>query len=431
MRRVLLITNTFPPKRGNSSEKMGTRVRFLYQYGWQTRVLTPELSSVAESDEGLLANLPSVEVHRTSYLFKKQLPSLKKARGLFVTGDKESWLDYVYLPSGYVRWLPFAVHAGSRLASDVDVILSFNNPTMIHVIAYLVSRLARKPWVAGLRDPISGYHFNRRGPEMFNRFVENLVAKSAERVVQWGDFVVEPMSERHPERPSERFVVIPYTGYNPEDFVEVDPRPPAWQLPLKIAYTGSFYTGSITPEPILRAVGMLVQQGKIAPTDIGLTFAGDWDEAYSQLVQALGLTNSVHYLGFISRRACLELWSQSHVLLVILGENFDSIHRFPAKFWEYVGARRYILALVPPAGRLAELVQQEHLGLVAPPHDEERIAEALLVLLKNLKQGQLIPRPAEAFLYEKANRAYGEQVLAEVLEQACTARSSGRDLDAC
>lgn len=419
MRRVLLITNTFPPLAGNSSEKMGTRVKFLYQYGWKTTVLTPELPSPDEADKGLLENLPPIEVHRTSYLFNESLPSIKNTRGIFLTKNRKSWLDYIYLPNGYIRWLPYAVRAGRKLAADVDVILSFNNPTMMHLIAYLVSRLTGKPWVAGLRDPISGYHFNRRGPELFNRFIERLVARSADRVVQWGDFVVEPMAERHPDLPSEKFVVIPFTGYNAEDFTDVHSLPQNVTKPLKIAYTGSFYTSSITPEPLLRALGYLVRQRQIAPTDIEVTFAGDWDEAYTELVESLNLSHMVRYLGFISRHACLELWSKSHVLLVILGENFDSIHRFPAKFWEYVGARRYILALVPVNGRLAELVRQQKLGMVAPPHDEAKIAEALMQLLAQLEQGQLQPQPTEKFLTEEASRAFGEKRLAEILEQTC------------
>lgn len=422
MPRVLLIANTFPPKPGNSSEKMGTRVRFLYQYGWQTVVLTPQLSPLDKPDEGLSQDLPPVEVHRTPYLFRDRLPSFKKTRGIYFTGDKPSLLDHLYVPNGYIRWLPYAVSTGRKLAAKADVILSFNNPTMTHLIAYIVSRLARKPWVAGLRDPIAGHPLTRRGPETFNRFIERRVAQSATRVVQWGDFVVEPMAKRYPDLPSERFVVIPYTGYNAEDFANVDTSPPAMTLPLKIAYTGTFYAGSITPEPLLRALANLVRDGQVSTSSFQITFAGDWDDSYTRLVQQLGLADSIHYLGYISRRACLELWSQSHVLLVILGENFDSIDRFPAKFWEYVGARRYILALVPPRGKLAMLTREQHLGLVAPPHNEDQIATALLQLLEQLKQGQLVPEPTPEFLLEDADRASGERILASVLEQArvCT-----------
>lgn len=418
MSRLLLITSTFPPFPGNSSEKMGTRVKHLYEHGWETTVLTPAIPGSVRREPNMVPGMPPVEVARTPFLFQESRPSFRDTRGVFLTGRRDDWLDALYVPNGYVRWLPFAVARGISLAARADLVVSFNNPTMTHLIGYLVSRAARKPWVAALRDPISGNPIHRAGPELFNRWVERLVVRAADQVVQWGDFVAEPLSARYPDRPPDRFTVIPYTGYNPDDFAGRDLSPPPFQRPLKIAYTGSFYPGQITPEPLLRALGRLHGEGRIAPGDLQVTFAGDWDDGYTQLTGELGVEGYLHALGTISRAACVDLWLDSHALLVILGAGFDSPDRFPAKFWDYVGARRFILGLVPPEGRLARLIRRQRLGLVAPPRDEAEIAEAVLELLDRLDRGTLLPQPDESFLDEEANRACGERQFARTLHDA-------------
>lgn len=416
MPRVLLVTNVFPPSAGSPSEKAGSRVKYLHQYGWESIVLAPNLNTTELIDENIVTNMPPVEVHRTPYLFQKQMPSLNKSRGVYLSAQDRDGFGWLYLPNGYIRWLPYAVCAGMRLAKKADIILSFNNPTMIHLVGFFISRLSGKPWVAGLRDPISGNPIHRRGPERFNVWVENLVASQADRVVQWGDYVVEAMSTRHPDQPSDRFVIIPYTGFSPDDFCGVDLTPPVNNLPLRIAYTGSFYPGSITPEPILNALGSLIKDGRLSVNDIHITFAGDWNASYNRLVEELNLSDQISYLGLISRKDCVKLWVESHVLLMILGENFDSPDRFPAKFWDYVGAHRYILALVPPNGKLARLVQEQQLGIVSPPSDISSIADTLVNIFEAFRKAPLTIAPTSQFL-AAANRMHGERMLAKTLSQ--------------
>ncbi len=226
MRKVLLITNAFPPQAGNQAIHMGKRVKFLMRNGWQTVVLAPEIPMVEKKDPHLMRGLNDVEVHRTPYLFLKQQPMLRQSRGLFLTGHKKTPLDRIYLPNGYIRWLPYAVRAGRKKAQEVDVLLTVSNPTMTHLIGYALHKLTGKPWVCELRDPISGYQFNRRGPESFNRLIERLVVQQATQVFQWGDYVVNSLASKYPGQDPEKFSVIPYGGFDPDDYPHPLPGPP-------------------------------------------------------------------------------------------------------------------------------------------------------------------------------------------------------------
>lgn len=79
----------------------------------------------------------------------------------------------------------------------------------------------------------------------------------------------------------------------------------------------------------------------------------------------------------------MKLVHTSHVLLMIA-----LAHRIPGKFFEYVGARRPILALAAE-GELKDLVVRLRRGEVAPADDPWRIAEAIARLVGRFTAGTL------------------------------------------
>ena len=59
------------------------------------------------------------------------------------------------------------------------------------------------------------------------------------------------------------------------------------------------------------------------------------------------------------------------------------------KVFEYLAARRPILAAVPPGGAAAELILAAGAGVVAPPDDVDAIAAAIVDLDRQFRSGGL------------------------------------------
>jgi glycosyltransferase involved in cell wall biosynthesis len=59
------------------------------------------------------------------------------------------------------------------------------------------------------------------------------------------------------------------------------------------------------------------------------------------------------------------------------------------KVFEYLAAERPILAVVPPDGEAAKLIEEIGAGLVAPPEDVPAIRDALLELHGRWKRDEL------------------------------------------
>jgi glycosyltransferase involved in cell wall biosynthesis len=416
-----LISDAFPPQLGGRSEKVATRAKYLARYGWKVMVLAPALPAASDDAGSDTAPPPpsGVEVCRTPYLFKRRWPSLKhnKDRKIEASlgGRSTRLLDLVALPRGYIRWLPFAITKGVRLARQADVVLSMNNPVTLHIIGWIVSRWARKPWVVEFRDPLVGYAYSKRGPEWINRRLESLIVRTADRVLQIQDFVPDPISARYGDLDPNRFVVIPSVGYDPDDFGHVTPGAAETQG-LQIAYTGSFYGETITPVPFLNGLKEFISQSAIPPASLRALFAGDWETRYDDLIRELQLEPYVQHLGYLSRQDCLALWQESQALLLLLGKEEDNLARIPSKFWDYLGARRSMLALVHPEGRAARVVREERLGFVADAEDTQAIAGALEEVWQAYRAGRLRPAPTAAFLAQ-ATRAHSEKMVAATMDE--------------
>lgn len=413
MPRVLLITAAFPPLTSGPSDQMCKRAKYLARFGWDVDVLTPEIAAGATINPEPPELPDAVKVHRTGFLMQSFRPSLRhdRDRPRVARGHRLGGLtDLLFVPGGYLRWLPSAIRAGRKIASDVDVILSVSNPITTHGVAWTLARASRRPWVAELRDPIVGYGYSSRGPERINRWIESGVVGRASGIVQWGDFIPAAIARRYPAAAS-KFLIIPHTGFDADDFVGYRHRAPA-DGPLTICYTGSFYGDTITPIPFLRALSSYLKRTDV--TRVKAAFAGDWSPEYDRLIQQLGLGEHVRHLGRITRSECIRLWQRSHVLLLILGAGGDDVDRIPSKFWDYVAAGAVILALVAPRGRLAELIRSEGLGKAVSPDDESAIEQAIAELARDHFKGELRVAVGSDFL-ASASKERSERALSNFL----------------
>ena len=432
-RRVLLVSDAFPPHPGGRAERMAYRARYLASHGWQVAVLTPATAIMGSpsagptGDHGALYDpaqldpAPDIAVHRTPYLFRSRWPSLKHNVGRRLDVQQDGLLrivDFVAVPRGYIRWLPYAIAEGLKLAPKVDALLTVNNPVMLHIVGLILSRWTGKPWAAEFRDPLVGYAYSKRGPESVNRKLESFIVHSAGCIIRLQDFCPDPIEPRYPDVPSDRFLTIPFSGYDPDAFSASTLH--AYQeegaKTLQIAYTGSFYGDSITPIPFLRGLQRFLERPEASGASIRVVFAGDWDAHYDQLLVDRGLGDCVEYAGRLTHQECLNLYQNSHVLLVILGREQDNRMRIPSKFWDYLAARRSMLALVHPDSLLARTVKEQNMGFVADGTDEAAIAAALDAIWQAHSKGSLEPRPLAEFLVQ-TKRTHSERAVLDALNR--------------
>jgi len=93
------------------------------------------------------------------------------------------------------------------------------------------------------------------------------------------------------------------------------------------------------------------------------------------LATAHGVRDRVFVHAPVSYKASLALQTSADVLLLMQWNNERDAGNIPAKFYEYLGARRPILLLGYERGDLAALIEEREAGVIA--NDPATIAEHL------------------------------------------------------
>ncbi len=383
--RLLLVSFYFPPAGGGGVQRVLKFAEHLSEHDIETHVLTPTDPHWIHRDEEL--EVPGrVTVHRSVYVG----------------------------PRGRRPWALTAVPAALRLAKQVrfDAVMTSSPPSSVHLIGAVVSRRLGIPWIADLRDSIVAKEDRRvdrllpRLKEGTHAYVASLVAREAAAIV-----AVTPTIGAEIERlgPRGAAVTIP----NGCDFEEFDRLSYTPSERFRITHTGSFF-GQRSPRPFLSALAG-------SDLDVVARFVGDFRAADRDWAQTLDLGDRLELYPFLPHRQTLAVQRDSEVLLLLLPEIGARGKDIPSgKLYEYIAARRPILAAVPPDGAAANLIRETGLGIVVAPDDVDGLRQALDAFVQQWKHGELadtsLADDVKANLSRRARTEELVRLLAQVVE---------------
>jgi glycosyltransferase involved in cell wall biosynthesis len=366
-------------------------VKYLQDYGWRPTVIAPDGYAYWIVDESLLADVPkSCEVHRTrivsgQYVLRllgggagPQRSSVRSGRAFRVL----RWLGAALLvPDTYVGWRPFAQRAGKRLLATrkFDAIFSTSPPETGHMIAMDFHKSSGLPWLADFRDPWTNLYVLRPVTPVHARIhdaLEKKVCTEATVVVTTGEHRDQLLS-KVPEMKPARVI---HNGYDHAKFAAyADLRPSGERC--RILHSGTL-SEKRSAGAFLLGLKMFLDGAPEAASRIEVLFVGPREDENDAMVRKLGLERTVVFRDTVPHGESLKLLHISHVLLMLALP-----HRIPGKFFEYVGARRPILALA--SGELAGLVTRLRRGEVAPADDPRQIAGSIERMYARFADGTL------------------------------------------
>lgn len=407
-KRVLLIAFHFPPLSSSSGlQRPLSLARYLPGDGWEPAVLTASAGAYEAVDPGSVASLP-----RT--LTVARAPALDAARHLAIRGWYPGWLG---IPDRWTSWLLGAVPAGLGLIRRFrpDVIWSTYPLATAHLIGLALHRASGLPWVADFRDPmveqLGGEWFpanaRLRGARLW---VERRVARHATATTFCTDSARRIYLERHPGRRPGQLAEVIANGFDPEPFAQVaaesPPRPAGTggSGGLTLVHSGTLYPGpDRDPGAFLTALEALRSRGALPPGLRVVLRATGFDQTYAPLIERLQLRDVVQLAPPVAYRAALREMLDADGLLLFQGHTSNPA--VPAKVYEYLRARRPILALADGAGETAALLSKAGVGRLLPIDDAARIETGLAEFLRNVAAGtEPVLSPAAADEFSRVHR---------------------------
>jgi hypothetical protein len=392
---VLLITYSFPPAGGVGVLRAASFARYFPKEGIRLDVLTARNASAVGVDETLLQTIPSeVKVHRTVTL---DLPfAMKKAIKKLIAGARpttanlplnraakepgllKQLLDNFLLPDPQVLWLSIAARAARRIIKEreIDLVLITVPPFSS---AMLVEKLRKKyhelPMVIDFRDEwlsttigLVSFSRNERARDVARK-AEQSAVKNATAVVAVTEAARREIRSRYPEEPDSKFHLVA-NGFDAASLDNsIGTAKDRDDHKIVVTYIGSIY-GSTEP-------GWLVEALQSLPSEVKarflFRFIGHIEEARFR-ESLLELGDMVELKGFMRQQEALAVLRESDYALLVTHDPLN----VAAKFYDYVGAGKPILATIHPKGEVRRLLEEFHAGWWVDSHDVQAMRQLFI-----------------------------------------------------
>jgi len=405
-RNVLVIAYYFPPMGLSGVQRTLKFVKYLPQFGWQPTVLTVTPTGYYAQDYTLLEEIRAlnIDIERVGSLdpnrfFRKQgvvrMPSERLRKVLTYVSD------FFFIPDNKIGWKRQAVRAAEKLfvEKNFDVIFATAPPFTDFLIGAELAEKFHKPLVVDYRDPWLDYPY-KYFPTPLHRWMnvrlEKKVLRKASRIVTTNRRVKELILIRHKFLEYNDVIILPQ-GFDPVDFT--NHAAPHLEKPdkMRITHAGVFY-GDRSPKYFLQALKKIFSDVPHLRDRIEACFIGNFHENDMKLVRSMGLEGNVTVTGYLDHAHCIRYLQSSDVLWFMVNNDRQS----PGKLYEYLGARKPILACVPTRGFIRQTLQEARGSVVVEPTDTAGIASSILQLYEQYVQKKL-PQP-KAEVIEKYNR---------------------------
>ncbi|MDY6796179.1 MAG: glycosyltransferase [Actinomycetota bacterium] len=405
-KRVLIITYEFPPMGGIGSIWIAKYVKYLPEFGWEPVIVTVKDVPTNFPDGSIDDDLPpNLRVYRSFSLEPTRLvrllrraksPSASRSRDR--GGDKVVYsytglplgvlakIRLLFIPDEKIGWFFFALLSSLRAIREnrPSVVSSTGPPYTANFIGMACAAITGLPWVCEFKDPwIDNPQEASVNPVNRRVFIalEKAMLRRANAVICAMPGQVEGFERRYGEGFVKRCHIIT-NGFDAEDFVGET----GLEEKFTITFVGKVYGGRY-PQALLKAVKILLEEGKIDAEDIRIRYVGTLDVESRALFAAEDIAGVIELTGFVDHSTCIKLMRSSHLLLLQLADGEMSRIIYTGKMFEYFGARRPILALVGE-GATAKLIGEMGAGTVVNPDSIEGICQAVMHYYSMYKAGE-------------------------------------------
>ena len=289
---------------------------------------------------------------------------------------------------------------------SIDAIISTSSPVTSHIVAKQLKDKHGIPWVADFRDlwTQNNYYPYSTLRKAIERRLELKTLHKADALVTVSEPAARQLGILH--KGKQLFAIT--NGFDPE---EVNSMDEGLTDTFTITYTGNFYPKKRSPESLFVALRILISEGIIDVKQVEVRFYGAEAGWIDKQAERYGLRDIVKQFGIVPREVALDKQRESQLLLLIKWNDPRERGVCPAKIFEYLAARRPILAVGGYDDVISELLDETRAGTCGPT------AEEVKNILKELyREYQAVGKAGYKGEEDKINR-YSQREMAQKFAQ--------------
>lgn len=404
MKKVLIITYYWIPSGGAGVQRWVKFAKYLRQYGWEPIIYTPKNPEYPSIDHSFEKDIPTdITVLKTPiwepYNVYRNLTGKKNQAinaGFISENKKQGWKDKlsIWIRGNFLIPDPrrFWIKPSIRFLSDylnenpVDAIITTGPPHSMHLIGMgLKKSFPLLPWVADFRDPWTNIDFYK---DLNLTWLADKIHHKLEReVIQNADTVLvvsRGMEEEFaPMKPKKLQVIT--NGYDESD-VQVGTL--ALDGRFSISHIGTL-NAARNPRIVWKVLSEICAENVDFKKDLQIQLVGKVDFSVLEDIQSYGLQEQLLKIDYLSHSEAIAKQNSSQVLMLLINQSGNAKGILTGKFFEYLAAKRPILAVGPTDGDAAVVLNETGAGVMVDFADEQAAKPAILKYYNQYKKGAL------------------------------------------
>lgn len=400
MKRALIVTYYWPPAGGPGVQRWLKFVKYFKEFGVEPIVYIPENPNYPLVDENFSAEIPSnVEVikhpikepYRFAKFFSKK-KTKQMSSGIIPKKDSsaiEKLMLYVrgnfFIPDARVGWVkPSVKYLSDYLENnDVDVVITTGPPHSLHLIGKQLKKELNVKWIADFRDPWTTIHYHKslrlnKTSEKKHKALEAAVLNTADVVT-----VTSPTTKKEFEEITNKPIEVITNGFDITEEMNYNR-----DLKFSISHIGSLLSER-NPKNLWYILAEICKKNTFFKKDLELKFAGAVSDEVKESLSEFNLDENSKFLGYVSHSEALKLQKESQVLLLVEINSAETRAIIPGKLFEYLAAKRPIIALGPYKSDIEAIVDETKSGRFFDYSEDKELKNEILRLYKQYKTGDL------------------------------------------
>lgn len=407
--KVLIITYYWPPAGGSGVQRWLKFVKYLQDFGVEPVVYTVENPNYPILDASLLKDIPETitilkqpirEPNNVVSFFKKKKPN--QSAGFLDPNPNfiGKMMQYIranyFIPDARKYWIQPSVKYLRRylLENSVDAIITSGPPHSLHLIGMQLKQGLDVKWISDFRDPWTEIDYFEQLP---------LTKKAREKHFQLEKEVLEK---------SDTVLVIGKTMKTKFDAFsknvkvvtngfDSDLNPEVEKLDVKFTITHiGLMNADRNPISFWKAISELSNESVEFAKDVRIKIVGKVAQEVKDSIQKYAI-NNVDFEGYLSHDEVRKFQQKSQVLLLAVNNVKSAKGIITGKIFEYLQAKRPILAIGPKDGDLAEIIHKTKSGEIVDFNQVSELKDKIWSFYQLFKEGRLESKSVDIEKYHR------------------------------
>ncbi|MDX5586559.1 MAG: glycosyl transferase family 1 [Aureibaculum sp.] len=410
--KVLIRTYYWPPSGGSGVQRWLKFVKYLRNFNVEPVVYTVDNPKYAFLDETLQSEIPNtVEVLKKPIKEPNNIFSVfgkksKKTSAGFLDANPSFFgkmLQYIranyFIPDARKFWINPSVQFLREYLSNnkIDVVITTGPPHSLHLIGLQLKQKLAIKWIADFRDPWTDIDYFHQLPLTKKTIRKHYQLE--EEVVSTADSVLvvgKTMKEKYLKF-NQNIEVITNGFDDVEDKSKVE-----LDIKFSIVHIGMM-NADRNPRILWKVLSDLIIENQDFAEDLQLKFVGKLAHEVFESINNNKLTSVIEYITYLPHKEVVIFQQSAQILLLAVNKVPSAGGIITGKLFEYLQANRPILAIAPPEGDLAEIINTTEAGRVVDFDDEETLKKEILEMYKAYKKHKLVVNSKSIEQYHRKN----------------------------